>query len=499
MSEGVPPSKQPRSWIGWMVFGITIVIVFFLGLLGASIMERRHETRLAMAPPLQPIDPLESDPAVWAISYPRQYDSYRMMKQTDMKTKYGGPAFRDYLEETPAKVILFANTAFWIDYNQARGHIWSRLDLLNTGRLAPNNPGTCWTCKSADTPRFMAIFGAKHVDDPETASFRELVMAGAADFYAKDIHDLTPDINHPVACLDCHDPETMSLRINRPALIEAFENMGRDIDEVSHQEMRSLVCAQCHSEYYFRREDNYLIFPWSEGLSAEGMEKYFDRIGLTDWTHAISKAPMIKIQHPDYEVYTHGIHAYRNVSCSDCHMPYRTEGGMKVTDHHIRSPLLNIENSCAVCHRWGEQEIHQRVEAIQDSVRQARGWAEHALARAHLNVAACMQAGAVNEELSDVRVLLRAAQLRWDYVAANTGMGFHAPQECMRVLTAATDLAQEVRVKAARILARYDYSDPVQYPAYDTKQKAQALVQRFIDGNPPNLLMPRDAAASDTE
>ncbi|MGQ3685307.1 MAG: ammonia-forming cytochrome c nitrite reductase subunit c552 [Candidatus Loosdrechtia sp.] len=497
MSGNIPPFSQPRSWTGWLVFGVTVVIVFFLGLLGASIIERRHETRLSMAPRLQPIAPLESDPVAWAINYPRQYDSYKMMRQTDKKTKYGGSAFRDYLEETPAKVILFANSAFGKEYNQARGHVWSRMDLLDTDRITPNSPGTCWACKSADTPRIMAAFGEKYVADPENAGFRELVMAGAGDFYAKNMHDLTSDINHPIACLDCHDPETMRLRISRPALIEAFKGMGRNIDEVTHQEMRSLVCAQCHSEYYFRTGDNYLIFPWSEGLGVEEMEKYFDRIGFTDWTHAISKTPMIKIQHPDYEVYTYGIHAYRNVSCSECHMPYRTEGGIKVTEHHIRSPLLNIENSCSVCHRWGEQEILQRVESIQDSVRQARGRAEQALARAHFNVAACMQAGAVDEELSEVRVLLRAAQLRWDYVAANSGMGFHAPQECMRILTAATDMAQEVRVKAARILARYGYLDSVQYPAFDTKEKATEIVQRFIDGNPPDLLIQGGIIASD--
>ena len=172
--------------------------------------------------------------------------------------------------------------------------------------------------------------------------------------------------------------------------------------------MRTLVCAQCHVEYYFKGKGNYLTFPWDKGTTPEQMEQYYDEADFADWTHAISKAQMVKIQHPDYEVYRTGIHAYRNVACADCHMPYRTEGGVKFTDHHLQSPLLNIANSCAVCHRWSEEEIRSRVEAIQDKVHEGRGWAETMLARAHFDIAAAMQAGASDEELAGVRKLVRA-------------------------------------------------------------------------------------------
>ncbi len=488
--------RRHRPWVGWVVFASIMVAVFLLGLLFASIMERRHEARLEHV--LHPIDPLESDPSKWRVNYPRQYDSFRRTQRTDGETKYGGPAFRDYLEETPENVILFAGMAFSRDYNQARGHAWSRHDTLETDRLAEDSPGTCWTCKSADVPRVMAELGAEHVDDPDAADFHDLIKAGAPHFYGKNFHDLKPEINHPIGCLDCHDPETMALRITRPALIEAFEQRGQDIRDVSHQEMRSLVCAQCHVEYYFRGENDHLVFPWDEGTSVEAMEQQFDRYGFADFTHGISGAPMIKIQHPDYELYKRGIHAYRDVSCADCHMPYRTEGGVKFTDHHIQSPLLNIENSCAVCHRWSEQEIRLRVESIQDNIKEGRDRAERVLARAHFDAAAAKQAGADDQELEEVRALLRAAQVRWDYVAAAKGMGFHAPQEAQRILTAAVELAQEARVEAGRILARRGYIDPVLYPDFDTKEKAQAVVQRFVDGDPPNLLPPRQAAA-DTE
>ena len=226
------------------------------------------------------------------------------------------------------------------------------------------------------------------------------------------------------------------------------------------------------------------------------MDEYFSDAKATgstdaefaDFTNAISKTRMVKIRHPDYEVYRTGVHAYRNVACADCHMPYRSEGGAKFTDHHLQSPLLNISNSCAVCHRWSEEEIRRRVEGIQDTVHEGGKRAELALAQAHFDVAAAIEAGADDRELADVRRLVRSAQLRWDYVAANNGMGFHSPEECMRILAAAVDLAGQGRVECARILARHGVTAPVEYPDFSTKEEAQALVARFVAGKPPKLI-----------
>ena len=457
---------EPPAWRGWALFLLVAAATVALVLLGISIWERRREA--LPQPPRVPIAALEPDSSAWGVNYPRQYHSYRRMEDDTTHTRYGGSGLRDYLEETPAKVILFAGSAFARDYLQPRGHVYAVEDVVGTARVGEHTPATCWTCKTADAPRMIAEMGA-------------------ADFYAAAFHDLREEMKHPIGCADCHDSRTMELRITRPALREAFERQGRDIDRVSHQEMRSLVCAQCHVEYYFDQE-NYLIFPWEHGVSAEQIEYYFEEREFRDWTHAISGAPMIKIQHPDYEVYTRGIHAYRNVSCADCHMPYRTEGAVKFTNHHIRSPLLDVSNSCAVCHRWGEDEIVARVEAIQDSTREARYRAEEAIALAHFDVAAAAQAGADDEELAGVRQLLRQAQYRWDFVAAHNGMGFHAPQECMRLLGAAVDLAGQCRVDCARILARYGVTEPVQYPDFGTKEAAHTVLQAFLDGEPPALI-----------
>jgi nitrite reductase (cytochrome c-552) len=455
---------------------MAIVAVFLLGMLGASIIERRDEAQ--RQPALQPIDPWETDSAKWAVNYPRQYDRYRMTVDSSTPTRYGGSDPRDYLKETPDNVILFAGYAFAKEYKQARGHACAVTDVTQTKRISTATPATCWTCKSPDVPRLMAQWGVK-------------------EFYAKPFAELKSEIVHPIGCLDCHDPKTMQLRITRPALREAFERQGKEIDKVSHQEMRSLVCAQCHVEYYFRGPDpanpgTYLTFPWDQGkaekgITAEQIETYYDATGFADWSHAISKTRMLKMQHPDFEIYGTGIHAYRGVACADCHMPYLTEGGVKFTDHYVRSPLLNIANSCAVCHRWSESEIEQRVYAIQDKVAQSRKRAEAVLSRAHFDIAAAMQAGAADAELQGVRKLVRGSQMRWDYVAANNGMGFHSPQECLRVLNAALEMAGNARVEAAQVLARHGVAEPVQYPDYSDKEKAQAVIQQFVDGKPPAL------------
>ncbi len=431
-SEKDANSKQPPAWRGWALFAAALAATFLLGLLAASILRRREEAR--PQPVLRPIAEFEMDSRRWGENFPRQYDTYRKMFDDTTRTKYGGADPRDLLAETPANVILFAGYGFAKEYRQARGHVYAVEDVTRTQRVGPTTPATCWSCKSPDVPRLMADMGA-------------------GEFYAASFEELKAHITQPIGCFDCHEPNTMKLRVTRPALREAFERMGKDIDQVSHQEMRSLVCAQCHVEYYFKGPASYLTFPWDEGLGAEQIEAYYAAADFADWTHAVSKAPMVKMQHPDYEVYATGIHAYRDVSCADCHMPYRTEGGVKFTDHHVQSPLLNVANSCAVCHRWAEEEIRSRVEAIQDKVREGRDRAEAAIARAHFDVAAAIEAGAPDDELAGVRALVRGAQMRWDYVAAHNGTGFHSPQECMRLLGAAVDLAGQCRVECARILA----------------------------------------------
>jgi nitrite reductase (cytochrome c-552) len=477
--ENKPDTCTTGSCRGWVLFVVAAVATFALGLLVASILERRTEAQVAVQP--RTIGSPIEDAASWKDAYPRQYDSYKAMADSTTMTKYGGSFPRDLLAEDPNNVILFSGYAFAVDYKQARGHVYCIEDPTETKRTqVVKQPATCWTCKSPDVPRLM-----KELGGPDKFYAYQAPGSTAGGF-----KDLANQVTHATGCADCHDAKTNALVITRPALVEGFKAMGKDITKATHQEMRTLVCAQCHVEYHFQKEPKaYLKFPWDKGLAPEDMEKYYDDVKFTDWTHAISKSPMIKMQHPDYELYTKSVHYYNGVSCADCHMPYKTEGGAKFSDHQVRSPLLNIANSCAVCHRWGEDQLRKRVEEIQDKVLEGRKMAESAIARAHFDVAACMQAGCSDDELKAARTLVRRAQLRWDYVAANNGMGFHAPQECQRILGAANDFAQEVRVATARLLAAKGILTPVKYPDFSTKEKAQALNKIFREGKDrPDLL-----------
>jgi nitrite reductase (cytochrome c-552) len=302
------------------------------------------------------------------------------------------------------------------------------------------------------------------------------------EFYSKKLSDLGSQVINPIGCADCHNPETMNLTITRPALIEAFENMGRDINQASHQEMRSLVCAQCHVEYYFDKNKpgaegaQYLTFPWHDGTTVEDIEGYFDRMDFADWVHPLSKAKMLKAQHPDWEIYQLGVHAKRGVSCADCHMPYRTEGGQKFTDHHIGSPLSNVENSCFVCHREKVSDLVSDVYERQGKVKEGTNKLQRQIAMAHLEAEKAWELGATEAQMKNILTGLRHAQWRWDFVAASHGAAFHAPVESGRIIASGSSIIQEVRIDLARVLASLGHNRPVDMPNLDSKE----ALQRYI-------------------
>lgn len=454
---------KSKPWIGWVLFGTTAVVVFLLGLLASSIIERRAEAVFVAAPKVK-LAEYEPRNEVWGKNYPRQYQSYLRTADTTFRSKYNGNATIDMLAENPKMVILWAGYAFSKDYTQSRGHYYAVKDIQRTLRTgAPKDahdgpqPNTCWSCKSPDVPRVMQKIGVE-------------------EFYKGKWAEKGPEMANFIGCADCHDPETMNLRISRPALVEAFARRGKDITQASQQEMRSLVCAQCHVEYYFKGEDKYLTFPWDKGFSADEIEKYYDEYGFTDWTHQLSKAPMLKAQHPDYEVYMTGIHAQRGVSCADCHMPYMNEGGQKFTDHRIQSPLNNITNSCQVCHRQSEAELTRNVIDRQDKVFEIRTKLEEVLVRAHYEAKTAWDKGATEQEMKPILQLIRQAQWRWDYAAAGHGNSFHSPTELSRVIAMGIDKAQEARLSLAKVLVKHGFEGEVPYPDISTKEKAQALI-----------------------
>jgi len=454
--------------IGKLILIIIIVVaVFILGLLASRIMERRAEAVFAYSPSGD-ISKFEPRNEVWGKDFPREYESYYNTADTNFLSKYNGSGMIDMLEVDPRLVVLWAGYGFSKDYSQGRGHFYAVIDVRNTLRTGgPTGdddgpmPTTCWACKSPDVPRVMN-------------------ESGIANFYKGKWARLGYEIYNPIGCADCHNSETMQLQISRHALIEAYERMGKDITKATHQEMRSLVCAQCHVEYYFNKNivegSQYLTFPWDKGFTAEAMEEYYDNLQFSDWTHKLSRAPMLKAQHPGYEVYMTGVHADRGVACADCHMPYKSDGGVKFTDHHIQSPLNNIANSCQVCHREETSKLISNVYERQDKIIQNRDKLEELLVRAHVEAKFAWDKGATEEQMKDVLIGIRHAQWRWDYAAASHGGSFHSPVEIGRVISTGITIVQETRIILARLLADLGHNKKIEYPDITTKAKAQKYI-----------------------
>ncbi|MBI2175026.1 MAG: ammonia-forming cytochrome c nitrite reductase subunit c552, partial [Candidatus Omnitrophica bacterium] len=246
-------------------------------------------------------------------------------------------------------------------------------------------------------------------------------------------------------------PNTMQLRVTRPGflnaikLIKAKEGISNyDPNKMAtRQEMRTFVCGQCHVEYYFKGPEKLLTYPWHKGLKMEQIEAYYDEVGFKDWTHAETGAPVLKAQHPEFEMWNQGIHARSGVACADCHMPYMREGALKVTNHHIRSPLLNVSKACLTCHHFSEGEMLFRAEAIQDRTRQLMDRGEKALLGLLDAIVEAKRQGISEQALEEALQLHRKAQWRLDFVSAENSMGFHAPQEAARILAEAIDYARQ--------------------------------------------------------
>lgn len=461
--RSIQETLRNKPWLGWVIFLATVVVVFLLGMLASSIIQRRAEAVFAYTPE---VTFSENEPrnSKWGEIFPREYNTYMKTADTSFRSKYNGNAMVDMLEESPRMSVLWAGYLFSREYTQGRGHFYAIEDIrktLRTGGVPSPQPNTCWTCKSPDVPRLMS-------------------QMGPAEFYKGTWDTKGPEVVNHIGCADCHDSKTMNLRISRPALIEAFEARGMDISKVSQQEMRSLVCAQCHVEYYFNKKMidgvQYLVFPWLNGTTAEEIEKYYDDIEFSDWTHALSRAPMLKAQHPDYEVYLTGTHASRGVSCADCHMPFISEGGIKFTDHHLQSPLNNISNSCQVCHREETEKLIRDVYSRQDKIIENRNILETLLVRCHVEAKTAWEKGATEEQMKDILSDIRKAQWRWDFSAAGHGNSFHSPVELGRIISGGIAISQEARVKLARLLASLGYNQEVPYPDISTKEKAQEFI-----------------------
>ena len=452
-------------WVYIAVLGIAAVGSFLVLFLYQNIVTRKAEATQHVFRVVE-VDDSTTDPVLWGKNYPRQYDSYRRTVDI-IETKYGGSEAFQHLDRDPAWRRIFNGYAFAVDYREERGHAYMLSDQRETERVHQfKQPGACLQCHASVIPTYIAE-GLK-AGAPAGKEHREAqIQKGFEIICGKPFTEVQSQVQHPVSCIDCHDAETMNLRVSRPAFlngiralaksdyptphlpsIERWRREGRKgqyepNSEATRQELRSMVCAQCHNEYCFKGEGKLVTHPWNNGLRVEHMEAYYNSEKYKDWTHKETGADVLKAQHPEFEMWSQGIHARSGVSCADCHMPYQREGAIKVSSHHVRSPLLNLAAACQTCHRISEPELKARVEIIQDRNRALLTRGQEAIVGLIDSLASAHKGGIAAEQLNAARELQRKAQWRLDFVYAENSMGFHASQEAARILAEAIDYARQ--------------------------------------------------------
>jgi nitrite reductase (cytochrome c-552) len=536
-----PASASPRVarpfLLGLIAGGTAIATVVVLYVL-VTIFEHKTEAR---SPYLEVVELNETsvDPAMWGKNWPHHYDEYL---ETAGDEFYGGssamPASK--LEEDPWLKRLYSGYAFSIDYREARGHAYMLYDQVVTERVNQRQQaGACLHCHASMTVLYrktgLEAMGLPADDEALAADFnQEAVVKGfeilsrepyhkvlgmlaempdgtpepsekpfesppVGGFSGKEIPEghIALDDVHPVSCIDCHDPETMALRITRPGFLQGIADLAAgqgvasafpsiekwrrgDREEpydpnrfASRQEMRSFSCAQCHVEYYCANKDT-LTFPWTRGLKIEDLEAdweertFPDGSDFYDYRHGETGAPLFKAQHPEFELWSQGIHARSGVSCADCHMPYESKGAMKLSNHDVRSPMENINNACQSCHKVSENELRQRVLNIQHRTEDLKQRAAIAMTDMLDAILAAQADGHSEESLSAIYKLQRAAMWRLDYISSENSKGFHADQEAARILAESIDFSRKAQMAALQLRApaKPDISDMPREPVH---------------------------------
>ena len=428
-----------------------VAVVAVVALL-VNIFERKQEAKNPFYRVVELNDTID-DPAVWGKNFPLQYDLY--LRTTDQeRTKYGGSeamphtptnadprsvVARSKLEQDPRLKTMWAGYSFSADYRERRGHAYMLDDQTFTGRQAFNPPAMCINCHASLVTTFLKLGDGDIMKGFNAISDQHMTYP-----------QIRQSVKHSVACIDCHDPKTMQLRVTRPAFIEGIRNLkasqgiaNYDVNTMAtRQEMRSYVCGQCHVTYYFQPPNKRLTFPWSKGLKVENIIAFEDEQKIKEWDHPDTGAPMIKARHPEFEMWNQGVHARSGVACADCHMPYMRQGGLKISDHQVNSPLLKINRSCQTCHHFPEEELKARVEDIQDRYFNLRNTALDALMDLIGDIKASKAKGVAAADVAKAQDYQRRGQFMIDFVMSENSMGFHAPQEATRILGDAINLCR---------------------------------------------------------
>ncbi len=435
--------------------------VFFVLLLGVSALVACSEVPELVTPKYTTkLSEQETKNSAFAAQFPDQFQTYAQNNKTDVGTitKYGGavnfnkeddqdPLPEGYKYAQPYLKNLWLGYPFSYEYRKARGHTWAVRDILHIDRInrygdgKAGLPATCWNCKTPNIPKWVKEYGDDKFWSKDFNAFRTAKSISMDD--------------ETIGCANCHNPTNMELTITSFPLKEALARQGKDATKMSRNEMRALVCAQCHVEYYFtdpkQGANKKPVFPWDGGMDPVQIYEYYNAHGDTttkgfegkfvDWVHPVSKTPMIKVQHPEYETWFNGTHGAAGVTCADCHMPYtRLSGKKKISNHHWQSPLNDIDNSCRQCHADKTAEyLKERVIYTQDKVFGQLLLAQEASVRAHEAVRLANEfTGQKNPDYEALIIKakenVRKGQFFWDFVSAENSVGFHNPSKALETL-----------------------------------------------------------------
>jgi len=518
---------SPMLLLG-LVFAVAVVGTLLVTWVLITIFGHKQDARQPFLRVVE-VTEISTDPEPWGLNWPHQFDGW---KATAGDKFYGGSSAlpQSKLETHPWLKRLYAGYAFSIDYREARGHAYMLYDQGVTERVTQKpQAGACLHCHGSTNVMYrregLKAMGLPHGDQALAAEFNmDAVIRGfqevsqkpyaevlallraspdgtpgenqpavpqppiggfTGEFAGQEVPSDHPAITgeaHPVSCIDCHDPQTMSVRVTRPGFVLGMAALASSDEPTPHlpsverwrrgdrlepydpnklatrQELRSFVCGQCHVEYYCANRDT-LEFPWGRGLRVEQIEAHWDNKRFPDgerfydYKHGETGAELLKAQHPEFELWSQGVHARSGVSCADCHMPYERDGAMKVSSHNIQSPLENINNACQQCHADDEATIREKVHTIQSRTRAHKERAAGAMTDMLDAILEAKAAGATEDQLAPVYALQRKAMWRLDYISSENSLGFHAPQEATRILGESIDYSRQAQAMALRLRA----------------------------------------------
>lgn len=413
----------------------------------------------------------EKDPAVWGKKYPNHYDNY--LRNSDITKGYS--KYRDddecRLSPWPFQLVLFDGWGMGVEYNEPNGHTQMLKDQLKVDPSRRKPGGVCMTCKT-----------------PYAPDLKEKLKAG---YFSKPYDDVWKEIPEKhramgVVCADCHDSETMNLRISRWTLIDGLKAIGKDPDRLTRQELRSLVCAQCHVDYKIPKDaDNKsagLLFPWKYGkwgnISIENVIRQIKDDGLMEWKHAVTNQKLGHIRHPEFELFSSpgSVHWAAGVACADCHMPYERTGSEKISSHRWESPLKKEMKACMQCHNQSAEWLKSRVFEIQDRVNHMFTKAGYAVAGAALMIEAAEKIPQADQKLiQSAKALYEEAYYRNTWIGAENSMGFHNPPEAMRVLGDALDQGRQAESLARESIMKAGGAPP----SLDMEKIKAVIAERY--------------------